>query len=231
MALWTWPVRTPQGAIEIPVVRTGESPLPSKFRVYHEDIGYGEVPLVYPDDVRASKIIVNQNGVNYAVAKDDRVSIIHAVNITRSMSRKEGSGGGYDYWLTATLPLGQTEFNRVTRLEASLRVYVRVTCSDHDPVTPFHGGEAQAYLRLTGPQSYETVAISAAVGDHHSLFSGTFVREDTRTGTVAVDVSPGRYSVELVMRLRCQQSAGIAHNDVSFRGEYTVDYWTEIARG
>jgi len=232
MALWKHMVKTPTGIVEIPIVRYGESPLPSKLKTYKAGVGYGEVPLVYPDDVRASKIRVRQDGVTYSVAFDERVSIVYpqSPELRLDINHQEGLSGGYDFVLTKTQRLGTTTFNRVTRIEAEVMSGVGVTCLAKIPTTPIHHGESRVFLRLSGPRNHETPKLVATVAGNHALFTD-FSGSDSKTGVVAVDVDPGRYTVDLVLELRCFQSAGISHPGVTFVANARLYSWTEIARG
>lgn len=214
-------VQHPAGRVDIPVVGIGESILPSKVKVSVVSYGIGELCLVYPDDVRSSKLRLRQDGVTYAVAQDPRASIQH-VGATRSFSIGQ-------YWSGDSYYLGTTYFNRVTKIEGYIRVSISLTCRDSSLDAQYHDGTISAWLRVLGNATYNTDVISRYVGAHHPESVATWGGpEEANEGSVAVDVPPGQYQVYLVTT--CSLGGGTHPSlEASIRTELTQ--WTEVARG
>lgn len=227
MALWTIALTQNGQVLQIPVVSIGASPLPSKIRLYKAGLGYGELPLVYPDDNRASKLRVRQGGVTYAIAADERTSIRHDDDFV--VSQRNGDRSDYTTTLLFAWRVGATYFNRVTRIEAYLLVGANAACNTWSLISPYHNAAVTARLRVAnGARTYYTGGVSSFSGGNHPVASSVWQSGWVyNSGLVAVDVEPGRYDVHLELII---QASGTDHNFWA-EGSATLDYWTEIARG
>ena len=216
------------GAIVLlPVVNLGASPLPSKL---HTQVaaGLGELPLVYPGDNRGSGIRVRLGGVTYEVAKDERTSIVHGDDVTASVS--------FIYFARTTRTvekyLGATTFNRVTRIEGRFSsVGANTWCDSWDPFeSPFHYAAAEAWLKIVGGGvTYNTAHLFVdSAGNHPILDSWWQSGWRYTSGSVAIDLPPGRYDVYMVLYA---VGAGSSDHVPTAEASATLDYWTEIARG
>lgn len=228
MAIGYLKLRQGGATIDIPVVNLGASPLASKLRA-KVPAGIGELPLVYPDDNRASGLRVRQAGVTLAIAKDERVSITHPDDVSVSHSHKNE---GRLTTRTVSKYLGSTFFNRTTRIEAGFSsVGANAWCDRWDPwSSPWHGTRATARLKVSNAAAtYYTGGVSVSVGGNHPLASSWWQTGwGYASGAVAVDVSPGRYDIHLELTV---EALGEVTHWFHSEGSATLDYWTEIARG
>lgn len=249
MALYTIPITQDGQVIQIPVVNLGASPVPSKLRAYKDGVGFGEVPLVYPDDNRASKLRVRQDGVTYAIAKDERVSITH----TGSWDvRMPGLFLSSDYRLSVYL--GRTQFNRATRVEVTVDwLRVSMDCKD-TAVFSWHDDTliGQAWVRLVSQsgnviEGPAVTSCTAGAWPHPGgLTMWSLNAAINYAFVVGVDCPPGTYDVHLVCRHRSTGDEADhrindytvtddAYSSCGISGRYPTGLhassWREIARG
>lgn len=212
------PVRQGGSTVLIPVVSLGESPLTSKLRAR---IGgkTGELPLVYPDDNRASKIRVRQGNVTYCVAKDARTEITHT-GITITHNRREYS--------EKSATVGKTTFNRVTQIEATLKVGIRWNCTTWSLLSPYHTGYCWGWISVSGTTSATSEKIAHQHGENHDIASSNFwTKWYYKTGTVKLTLPPGSYTVTLWIAVNTSQN----HDGLRAYGSVELVSWKEIARG
>lgn len=217
-----YPVKTPSGIILLPVVAVGDSILPSKCRVRVAG-KTGELSLVYPGDIRASQIAISQGGANFRVAKDPRTEIGYSPGTTYSHNTEGGS------W-SRSWTIGPTYFNRVTRIEATLRVGTRWRCRNFSLTSPYHSSRCSGWISVSGTTSAESSRVSASHGENHDVANADFYSSwSYTTGTVALDLPPGSYTITLGMQLEVVQRSG--HNAITVYGSIQLQSWKEIARG
>lgn len=223
MAIGYLYARASGATIAIPVVSLGASPLASKVRV-KVPAGVGELPLVYPDDVRASPIRVRQGGVTYAVAKDERTEISYSPDKSVSVSGPHGQSGK-----TSSVLIARTYFNRVTRIEATLRVGANSYCTTWDIDSHFEQTTGYGWIRAVGPTTVESSKVSITAGGHHGGFQSWWQTGwKYTTGSVAIDVPAGTYDVYLYVQYTW---SGTWHSGSTGEASATCQMWKEIARG
>lgn len=215
------PVRANGSTVLIPVVTQGSSILPSKVRVRIAG-QTGELPLVHTDDNRASKIRVRQGGATYCVAKDPRDEIAYSPNLT--ISRETGSS------TTGSTLVATTHFNRVTRIEATIRVGVRWRCRNFALTSPYHSARTRGWISVRGPTNLQSSYVERLHGENHHVANSDFWTSwYYQTGSVVLNVTPGLYQVHLHIEVTITQSSG--HSAVYAYGNATLQTWKEIARG
>ena len=211
------PVRQGGSTVLIPVVSLGESPLTSKLRA-RIGVQTGELPLVYPDDNRASKIRVRQGNVTYCVAKDARTEITHTgITIThdgRVYSEKSAT-------------VGTTTFNRVTQIEATLTVGIRWNCTTYTFMPLWHAGYCWGWISVSGTTSATSEKIAHQHTELHSPSPNFWTEWYYETGTVTLTLPPGSYTVTLWIAVNTTQE----HDGLRAYGSVELVSWKEIARG
>lgn len=217
------PIDHPSGRIDIPIVGPGESILPSRVRARRGG-STGEPSIVYPEDVRASPLVIRQGGVVYAVAYDTRTEIGYAPNRSVSTSSTRSSPVH-----TASVLLGRTYFNRVTRLEASLTAKAQSYCTTWDSLSNFEQTTAAAWIRAVGPVTLDSSKVAVTAGGNHPVFSAWWTTGwKSSSGNVALDVPAGTYDVYLYVQCTW---AGTGHPGSAGDAIATCSTWKEIARG
>jgi len=217
------PINHPTGRIDIPIVGPGESILPSRVRARRPSVG--ELSLVYPEDIRASPVMVRQASVTYAVARDPRTSIEYAPNRSISMTRHHSERGS-----TTSALIARTYFNRVTRIEATLQAGANSWCVTWDIDQHFEETQATAWIRVVGPVTRDSSPVVAVARGHHPGFSASWQTGwRYATGSVVLDgLPPGTYDVYLYLRFDWD---GLWHSGSNGDVRATCQTWTEIARG
>lgn len=214
------PVRANGSTVLIPVVTQGSSILPSKVRVRIAG-QTGELPLVHTDDNRASKIRVRQGGATYCVAKDVRTELSYSPG-TRLRHDTASSG-------TWSAQVGTTYFNRVTRIEAQVRLGAEVHCSRFGFTSPYHSATTTAWISVSGTQSAESSTETLSRGGNHDVMNSSWSTGwGYKTVTLTLDLTPGSYTLTVHMRLTC---ANGGHSSAGASGLVEVQTWKEIARG
>jgi len=214
------PVRANGSTVLIPVVTQGSSILPSKVRVRIAG-QTGELPLVHTNDNRASKIRVRQGGATYCVAKDVRTELSYSPG---SRLRYDTASSG-----TWSAQVGTTYFNRVTRIEAQVRLGAEVHCSRFGFTSPYHSATTTAWISVSGTQSATSSSTGIYIGDNHNIMNSSWSTGWAyRTDTLVLDLAPGSYTLTVHMRLTC---ANGGHSSAGASGLVEVQSWKEIALG
>ena len=203
------PARVAGQTILIPVVGLGESPLRS-FIFAQVGSTKGEVALVDPDDVRASKAIFSMGGVKYAIAKDYRRQITHT-----------GPWTG-----TSSVSVGTTTFNRVTEIRANIEASASLHCNAvHVAFDPLECLTLEVRIKA-GSYTSSWQLRSQKCGRHYGEFQSNSFSHSISGTVVLSGLPPGTYSVTVELQVTLTQEgsgAGISSRSLK------VSSWTEYA--
>lgn len=215
----------PSGIRSVDVVDLGDSQTGHSLRIKTPK-GIKEFNLVTPDDSRASPIRIKTPWGVYSLAADGRNSAAgsstdYAIWSSDSIGRSQGG--------TVTKELATTTFNKVVRVQAVVRVHVRVSVTGPDDYSLYAQLKARGSFQLVSVDGGATYTSSETAEAY--AYSYAYANTDEKQATLAVTVPAGRYRI--LARVRAYDGR-LDHprnrGSGSLRAATYLDSWTEYTK-